>query len=217
MLTYGLSSRFASFGRLKGRLCEVQSALSLGIRDIGARSIIIYQGLHHLHLNCLDGKVERCLLQERGLLISGEPASVYALLQLPDITISGVVPHGQEVLPVLVGLIILLRPLPLVVLHRPELSAIPIDLCDNILDQVSLLVYHSIMQDVPLCHRVHSEHELTRDILVDDQVEEEAQDLQVIQAGGLDQSVFPLGLAGDAEDLGQQALLLCSSHKLLRS
>ena len=150
-------------------------------------------------------------MQERGLLISGEPARVYALLQLPDIPISGVVPHGQEILPVLVGLIVLLRSLALVVLHRSELPAVPIDLRDDILDQITLLVDHSIMQDVSLCHRVDSKHELTRGHLIDDQVEEEAQDLQMIQAGGLDQSVFPLGLAGDAEDLGEQALVLCSS------
>ena len=215
MLTNGLSSRFASFGRLKRRICEVQRALSLDIRDIWVCSVIIYQGLHHLHLNCPDGEVERCLLQERGLLISGEPASVYALLQLADIPISGVVPHGQEILPVLVGLIVLLRPLPFVILHRPELPAVPIDLRDDILYQVTLLVYHSIMQDVPLCHRVHSKYELTRGHLIDDEVEEEAQDLQVIQAGGLDQRVFSLGLAGDAEDLGEQALVLCSSTEQL--
>jgi hypothetical protein len=39
----------------------------------------------------------------------------------------------------------------------------------------------------------------------------------VIEARGLDHRVFPLGLAGDAEDLSEEAFVLLSSEELLGS
>ena len=126
MLPDGFCSRLATFGRLQGKFCEIKRRFALSVRNIQSSPVVIHQYLYHFHLKSPYSEMQRCLLCKSSLMVLIEPPSIYTLLQLPDVSLTSIVPYSLEALSVLISLIILLRALALEVLHPSQVAFITI-------------------------------------------------------------------------------------------